>query len=524
MLLFALACASDSDVVPADRTLETFTYGSATTVSPGETTTFIVPAFSAGSGRLRVLAVETLDVRSPQGSAGGAFRVPAWIQPGCDNNGDGTDDCHELLPADPDSDADTLPLTLSFTPDAVGDFEAELLIWSDDSRQTERLALPEAGRGDAAVHRVQIRGAGRPACARAWPTFADHGPRPVGGEYRAILHIESCAVVRIVIDAITFDDPSLSSGALTPLYVLPGETAEVPIVWVVAPDAQGAAAPVDAAIHIASNSALLGDTPLRVIGNVCDQSVLPGWDADGDGWTVCAGDCDDSDATVFRGAPERPGTGVDEDCDLRVDEPAITPEDDADGDGWTTEQGDCDDADSTRSPRAVEAPDGVDDDCDGVADDGTEWVDDDGDGLSEREGDCDDANVVTGPAATETINGVDDDCDGIVDEGALAYDDDGDGYVERSGDEATDDCDDGDPWASPVAREYCDGYDNDCDRIVDEGEDGTRGGACVVAEGAFGTEPGCASGGGASSGPVGLLLGVWALCGRLWGDRRARAT
>lgn len=39
-------------------------------------------------------------------------------------------------------------------------------------------------------------------------------------------------------------------------------------------------------------------------------------DADGDGWTVGAGDCDDCDASVYPGAPEESETdGWDQDCD-----------------------------------------------------------------------------------------------------------------------------------------------------------------------------------------------------------------
>lgn len=38
-------------------------------------------------------------------------------------------------------------------------------------------------------------------------------------------------------------------------------------------------------------------------------------DADGDGVTLDGGDCDDADSTVFPGAPERWGDGVDQDCD-----------------------------------------------------------------------------------------------------------------------------------------------------------------------------------------------------------------
>lgn len=39
-------------------------------------------------------------------------------------------------------------------------------------------------------------------------------------------------------------------------------------------------------------------------------------DADGDGWTIGEGDCDDCDASVYPGAPEESETdGWDQDCD-----------------------------------------------------------------------------------------------------------------------------------------------------------------------------------------------------------------
>jgi hypothetical protein len=90
------------------------------------------------------------------------------------------------------------------------------------------------------------------------------------------------------------------------------------------------------------------------------------------------GDCDDTDAAVNRGLAEVPDNGKDDDCDGLADEDAKNVPsgntDDADGDGVTIAAGDCDDTVATGA--VVGGPDevcgdGRDNDCDGVADRGT---------------------------------------------------------------------------------------------------------------------------------------------------------
>jgi len=152
---------------------------------------------------------------------------------------------------------------------------------------------------------------------------------------------------------------------------------------------------------------------------------------------------------------------------------------DDDGDGWTEDQGDCDDADPSVHPTAEEYYNDVDDDCDGVVDDGTVGYDDDGDTWTELDGDCDDDDADTYPGAEEQCDGTDNDCDEVVDEDTVCFDDDGDCYCEGGSCEGsiydgchslgTGDCDDTNPDASPAGTEVADAVDNDCDGTIDEG-------------------------------------------------------
>ncbi len=283
------------------------------------------------------------------------------------------------------------------------------------------------------------------------------------------------------------------------------------------------------------------------VDNDCDGDVDGGaadastWyaDVDGDGYgdatassSACtqptgfvgdSSDCDDGAASVNPGAAET-CDGVDDDCDGTVDEPdavdASTWYADVDGDGYgdggsasvacsapagtVVDATDCDDGDAGVNPGAAEYCDGVDQDCDGVADDdaldmGTWYADVDGDGYGDPGsyvvncegpsgsvldgGDCDDGDAGVNPGASELCDGVDQDCDGSVDEeatdGSTWYlDGDGDGFGDASAGVVacaapsatvadSSDCDDGDADVNPAASELCNGIDDDCDGAVD---------------------------------------------------------
>ena len=128
---------------------------------------------------------------------------------------------------------------------------------------------------------------------------------------------------------------------------------------------------------------------------------------------------------------------------------AAQPDNDHDGYDQSV---DCDDNNPDVHPGALEICNGIDDDCNGLIDDGaiiTWYKDADGDGYgvddaatnqqgctqpdgySAVAGDCDDTSTAVHPGATEVCNGIDDNCNGVIDDGVQTtyyQDADGDGY------------------------------------------------------------------------------------------------
>jgi hypothetical protein len=172
------------------------------------------------------------------------------------------------------------------------------------------------------------------------------------------------------------------------------------------------------------------------------------------------------------------------------------------GVGYVTVGGDCNDADPLINPNASEICDGIDNDCDGIADDSLiftmYYVDADGDGFGDEAtgvescsqpqntitvgGDCDDANDQIYPGATEICDAVDNDCDGSTDEGLtfITYytDADNDGFGTGStglsfcenpgpGFSANNlDCNDANGQINPNAIDILDnGIDENCDGV-----------------------------------------------------------
>ncbi|MBK7887492.1 MAG: putative metal-binding motif-containing protein [Bacteroidetes bacterium] len=166
------------------------------------------------------------------------------------------------------------------------------------------------------------------------------------------------------------------------------------------------------------------------------------------------GDCDDNAAAVNPAATEVCNS-IDDDCDGSIDEGVLlTFYADADGDsygnaavsvqacvaplGYVADAADCDDNAATVNPAATEVCNNIDDNCNGLTDDGlvflNYYVDGDNDGYGAGaatsscapiagsvlvDGDCDDNAAAVNPAATEVCNSIDDDCDGSIDEGVL---------------------------------------------------------------------------------------------------------
>ncbi|MFT6819939.1 MAG: hypothetical protein ACJATT_003763 [Myxococcota bacterium] len=272
------------------------------------------------------------------------------------------------------------------------------------------------------------------------------------------------------------------------------------------------------------------------MGGIDNGITIPTWylDGDSDSWggatTVQAcqqptnyvgrgGDCADSNNAVFPGRSEV-CNGIDDNCSGGADEGLSTfpfyLDNDSDQYGTgaavmacrapanhVSASGDCADNDRSRNPGAQEICDDIDQDCNGVADDGlatqTYYLDADGDTYGGsttaidcaaplnyvgRGQDCVDTNPAINPAATDGCDGIDNDCDGEQDEDgdqAVWYaDSDLDGfggttsiqqceapigYVGQSGD-----CVDTSSAINPAATEICNGFDDNCDTLVDDND------------------------------------------------------
>ncbi len=105
-----------------------------------------------------------------------------------------------------------------------------------------------------------------------------------------------------------------------------------------------------------------------------DEGCAP--DNDGDGFTADV-DCDDTSPYIFPGAPENCGDGIDQDC-IGADLPCPETCTDSDGDGYYIDAGgctampfDCNDSSASIHPGATEVcENGLDENCNGVADEG----------------------------------------------------------------------------------------------------------------------------------------------------------
>ena len=96
--------------------------------------------------------------------------------------------------------------------------------------------------------------------------------------------------------------------------------------------------------------------------NNCDGVTDEAYDRDGDGFVLCANDCNDDDSEIYPGAEELCDL-QDNNCDGNIDEGF-----DEDNDGYTICMGDCDDSRNDMNPSKYELCNDFDDDCDGRID------------------------------------------------------------------------------------------------------------------------------------------------------------
>lgn len=359
LFTFLLACSPDNYIAPVQKELAVSpSLLEVEGVNVGDSKEFTLQLDNLAGGEISIRNVNLLPVD------GDGFRVQSW---------------DEFIPTGGAGVA-----TLVFEPTAEGYQRALVEVTSD-----AKVDLLE----------VQVRGfAGVPEL-RSWPALLDFGFVPPGETRELDLTLFGAGSGTVSVEEWTFGDPAFSVVS-DPVRVPSGEELGVTVRFT--PVSEEA---VDSSLVIVSNA---GTHAISIYGNSCS---IPGRDDDNDGYTVCAGDCDGENASVYPGAVELLD-GLDNNCDERIDEHTAAYDDD--GDLETENEGDCDDSDPSIHTGVTELPDFMDNDCDGRVDEGTDRGDDDGDGYTEEGGDCDDSDPSIHPAAIEVLgDGQDNDCDDV---------------------------------------------------------------------------------------------------------------
>jgi hypothetical protein len=237
-------------------------------------------------------------------------------------------------------------------------------------------------------------------------------------------------------------------------------------------------------------------------------------------------DCDDLDPNVNPGATEI-CDGIDNNCSGFIDDglTLFTYYRDQDGDnfgnvavtidtcmmtapmGFVTNDMDCNDFNAGINPDAPEVCDDIDNNCNGIVNDGltvnTYFKDNDNDnfgdaaisidtclaippaGFVTNDMDCDDANSSINPGNMEFCDGIDNNCSGFIDDGLLVTTYYRDADADTFGDATismdtclsvppagfvvnASDCDDTNSDINPNQPEFCDGIDNNCSGFADD--------------------------------------------------------
>lgn len=232
-----------------------------------------------------------------------------------------------------------------------------------------------------------------------------------------------------------------------------------------------------------------------------------------EGYVADNTDCDDTNAAVKPGVTEV-CNNADDNCNGAIDEDLMQPDSNAFGlcssNTEVCSAGEWLGSEENYLP-AEETCDGADNNCNGETDEGVKLIfyfDGDADGFGDEwnvisecsapeqyttdNTDCDDNNAGMNPNAEEVCNGIDDNCNGMNDEGEtceyVSYycDNDGDGYPssapsdgcntfncvpEECSTEAGTDCNDDNSDISPDISEDCNGIDDNCNEAVDEAQE-----------------------------------------------------
>ncbi len=180
---------------------------------------------------------------------------------------------------------------------AQGDTVLVPIVYAPLAEGWHRATLEIISNAEISHFFTDLRGHAVAPAATVSPLSLDFGTVEVGETAQHSVLVSNDGAVDLSLTDARFSNPAFSVGIGFPLDVAAGDDATIPVNFT----------PANKLAAVGTLTLKVGQLALPNValrGNDCENGLPSAYDTDGDGFTDCAGDCDDDDSGINPGAVE----------------------------------------------------------------------------------------------------------------------------------------------------------------------------------------------------------------------------